>query len=65
MKRKTVFIVSPVYNEKDNIAEILDRIEEGRYGACEECGAKIPKARLSAIPYATLCVKCASHQERR
>lgn len=42
----------------------LERIEEGTYGECEECGAKIPKARLSAIPYAALCVKCASEQER-
>ena len=42
----------------------LDRIEEGSYGDCEECGAKIPKTRLNAIPYASLCVKCASQQER-
>lgn len=48
----------------DKIQTSLDRIEEGTYGACEECGAKIPKARLNAIPYATLCVKCASHQEQ-
>ena len=48
----------------DKIQASLDRIEEGTYGACEECGAKIPKTRLNAIPYATLCVKCASQQER-
>lgn len=41
----------------------LERIEEGTYGQCEECGVKIPKARLNAIPYASLCVKCASLQE--
>lgn len=41
----------------------LERIEDGTYGDCEECGAKIPKARLTAIPYASLCVKCASEQE--
>lgn len=41
----------------------LERIEDGTYGLCEECGVKIPKARLSAIPYATLCVKCARQQE--
>ena len=47
----------------DKIQASLDRIEEGTYGACEECGGKIPKTRLNAIPYATLCVKCASQQE--
>ncbi len=47
----------------DKIQASLDRINEGTYGACEECGSRIPKTRLNAIPYATLCVKCASQQE--
>lgn len=42
----------------------LERIEDGTYGSCEECGTKIPKARLNAIPYATMCVKCASQTEQ-
>jgi DnaK suppressor protein len=42
----------------------LERIEDGSYGSCEECGVKIPKARLNAIPYATTCVKCAEQLER-
>jgi DnaK suppressor protein len=48
----------------DQIESALERIEDGTYGECEECGTRIPKARLGAIPYATLCVKCASQQER-
>jgi DnaK suppressor protein len=48
----------------DRIETALERIEEGTYGACEECGVRIPKTRLNAIPYATLCVKCASEQEK-
>jgi len=27
-------------------------IEEGTYGQCEDCGVKIPKSRLNAVPYA-------------
>ncbi len=46
------------------IEDALERIEDGTYGCCEECGAKIPKARLNAIPYASMCVKCASQNER-
>ena len=42
----------------------LERIEDGSYGQCEECGARIPKQRLNAIPYTTLCVKCASDLEQ-
>ena len=48
----------------DRIEAALERVEEGSYGDCEECGAKIPKTRLNAIPYATMCVKCASEYER-
>ncbi len=60
------FTLSLMENEGGTLAQIeasLERIEEGSYGQCEECGAKIPKARLNAIPYATLCVRCAEHQE--
>ena len=45
------------------IEESLERIEDGVYGICEKCNAKIPSARLNAIPYAILCVKCASQRE--
>jgi RNA polymerase-binding protein DksA len=60
------FTLSLMENEGGTLSQIetsLERIEEGSYGSCEECGAKIPKARLNAIPYATLCVRCAEHQE--
>ncbi len=49
----------------DAIEGALERIANGTFGHCEECGVKIPKARLNAIPYAPLCVKCAQHQENR
>ena len=60
------FTLSLMENEGVALKKIessLERIEEGSYGLCEECGAKIPKTRLNAIPYATQCVKCASEQE--
>lgn len=41
----------------------LDRIDEGSFGQCEECGDEIEVARLEAMPYATLCVDCKSIQE--
>ena len=48
----------------DQIEAAIERIEDGSYGQCEECGGKIPKLRLEAIPYAALCVRCASQQEK-
>jgi DnaK suppressor protein len=47
------------------VESALERIEEGTYGTCEECGVRIPKKRLDAIPYATMCVRCAEQHERR
>ncbi len=38
-------------------------MEDGIYGMCEKCEGKIPKARLDAIPYTVVCVKCASRLE--
>ena len=49
-------------SEKDTFDQIdlaLKRIEDGSFGQCEECGMAIPEARLEAIPYAALCVRCA------
>ena len=46
------------------IDAVLERIEEGSYGRCDECGAAIPKTRLKAIPYTSLCIKCAEQSEQ-
>ncbi|MBP2686183.1 MAG: molecular chaperone DnaK, partial [Deltaproteobacteria bacterium] len=53
--------------EKRKLAQIddaLDRIEENTYGLCEECGIKIPKARLKVLPFAIFCVECQEKNER-
>lgn len=46
----------------ESIDAALERIDEGTYNICEACGVKIPKKRLQAIPYATMCVKCAEKE---
>jgi len=43
----------------------LERIEDGTFGSCDECGGKIPKTRLNALPFTPVCVKCAELLERR
>ncbi len=61
------FTLSLMQSEEETLDLIeasLERIEDGSYGQCEECGVKIPKTRLNAIPYASLCVKCASRAEQ-
>jgi DnaK suppressor protein len=50
--------------ELSRIENALERIREGHYGLCEGCGCNIPIARLNALPYATLCIKCQRESER-
>ncbi len=46
------------------IKKALERIDEGTYGICEECGEDIGFKRLEARPVTTLCIECKSRQER-
>lgn len=45
------------------IKEALERIENGTFGVCEECGEEISLKRLRARPMATLCIHCKHEQE--
>jgi RNA polymerase-binding protein DksA len=48
-------------NAEQVISEIdaaLQRIESGDYGVCESCGREIPRERLEANPWASLCIDC-------
>lgn len=41
-----------------HIDEAIARINSGEFGACQGCQRPIPLARLEALPYAQLCIKC-------
>ncbi len=47
-------------HELQQVRQALRRLDAGEYGTCAKCGNDISSARLSALPYATLCIKCAS-----
>lgn len=48
----------------DKIQKALERIEDGSFGVCEECGEEISVKRLEARPETTLCIRCKEDQER-
>jgi DnaK suppressor protein len=51
--------------ELQKIEYLLNRVaEEQDFGVCEECGTRIPKARLLLVPEATLCVACQREMEK-
>ncbi|MFH1477897.1 MAG: TraR/DksA family transcriptional regulator [Verrucomicrobiota bacterium] len=60
------FALNRVSLEQDIVFEIdeaLNRIKIGTYGACENCGGPIEKARMLALPYSRMCVGCQSKLE--
>ncbi len=42
----------------EEVEAAIAKIDQGTYGICESCKESIPRARLRALPYARLCVKC-------
>ena len=48
----------------EDIESALKKIEEGRFGVCENCGYIITKKRLKAVPYAHFCIKCKAKMEK-
>lgn len=46
--------------ELRQIDRALSRLDAGSYGACEQCGNPIAKARLEMLPFATHCITCAA-----
>ena len=60
------FTLGLIENEQGTlelINQALERMEQGRFGQCVECGEVISKPRLQAIPYARHCIRCARKLE--
>jgi RNA polymerase-binding protein DksA len=46
------------------VISALEKIDRGTYGLCDACNRPIKKARLKALPFATLCLNCQDRLER-
>jgi DnaK suppressor protein len=47
------------------IQDALQRLSEGQFGFCRECGAFVGLARLRALPFAQRCRDCQGRLERQ
>jgi len=45
------------------IKEAIEKIEDGTYGECEECGEPISEKRLEARPVTSSCIECKTEEE--
>ncbi|HEY6101185.1 MAG TPA: TraR/DksA C4-type zinc finger protein [Anaeromyxobacter sp.] len=50
-----------VRRELEEIDAALQRIQDGRYGNCLNCGGPMGLQRLRAIPEARYCLACSGH----
>ncbi len=60
----TIGLIQNGEEELKAIDNALERIGEKTYGTCEECGTKISKVRLTALPYVHNCIECQRLEEK-
>ncbi len=64
-ERDLILTLSDMERSKlKEIDDALGRIKDKTYGICEECGEKIPPARLKVLPFTKVCVDCKSKLEK-
>ena len=52
------------FAELQAVRAALERIAEGRFGDCVDCGEPIAAARLEALPSAARCAACQQRREQ-
>ena len=46
------------------IDEAFNRMKDGSYGTCTNCGTVIGEKRLQAVPWTSFCIDCQELQEK-
>ena len=49
----------------ERVNDALTKLDNGTYGICEDCGGRIDRARLEALPRAVYCLECQAEHEYR
>jgi DnaK suppressor protein len=57
-------VTSKEYSILRQIERALEKIDENTYGICDITGEEIPRARLDAVPYATMTVRAQEKLEK-
>jgi DnaK suppressor protein len=52
------------FNQLRDVREALLRIQEGSFGACQNCEQDIHPKRLAAVPWAQFCIRCQEAMDR-
>jgi len=52
------------YDTINAIDDALSRMDDGTYGTCDECGDRIGRMRMMALPFCRTCIACQSTAEK-
>ncbi len=61
---RTQAILEAAQHQRAQVLEALDRLANGTYGICTQCGRPVPDGRLEARPEAARCVVCQAKADR-
>lgn len=64
LRERNLAISGDLRQELDEIERALQRVVDGTYGNCQECGDLINPERLEARPAATFCIRHQRERER-
>ena len=59
--------ISNLDRESQQLREARDaisRLRRGSFGVCEQCGERIHRKRLVAVPWTAFCIQCQEEQDR-
>jgi RNA polymerase-binding protein DksA len=56
-------LIEQLGTTRQDVKAALQRLEDGTYGKCINCGKDIGVERLEAVPAAGLCLDCKQKQE--
>jgi len=61
----TSSLVEDESEELTAVEKALERMRDGSYGSCEECGGDIRLERLQAEPFTATCIGCQRESEHQ
>ena len=61
---RTEAVISVAKQQLAEVLGALQRLDDGRYGTCADCGKPVPEGRLDAKPEAARCVACQGKRDR-
>lgn len=64
LRQRRSAMLDNLEEQLNQVVQALERLDQGTYSKCTNCGQQITPGRLKAMPQATLCIRCQEQLER-